>query len=82
MKTPTIHQILDIAGAVSVGCSVVANLLPNAKFLDAYPRAQKAYNAVIAFIAALAVNIRHCLPSLDVAAPSLGITKPLPTEPK
>lgn len=76
MKIPSLHKFYDYAMGVSVACSIIANLLPNANFLDGYPRAQKAYSAVINFIATLAINIRHCLPSLDVEAPALGITKP------
>lgn len=73
-------QWIGLATTVSTAASFVCNVLPNAKFLDAYPRAQKAYNAAISFVAALAINIRHCLPSLDVEAPALGITKPPKTE--
>jgi hypothetical protein len=50
--------------------------LPNAKYLDGYPRIQKAYGTFIDLTAAAALNIRHCLPSLDVPAPFIGITKP------
>lgn len=84
MKLPSVHQLYDYALTLSFGCSVVANLLPSASFLDGYPRAQKAYNAAISFVATLAFNIRHKLPSLDVAAPALGITKPsiLPPAPE
>lgn len=81
MKIPTLHQLYDYGVGTSVACSFIANLLPNASFLVGYPKAQKAYNAGIAFVATLAINIRHCLPSLDVEAPALGITKPVAVPP-
>jgi hypothetical protein len=81
MRLPSVHQLYDWGIGASVVCSFAANLLPNAKFLDDYPRTQKAYGTVVNGIAMLAINIRHCLPSLDIAAPVLGITKLIPIPP-
>lgn len=72
---------IGIASMLSTGASVACNILPNDKYLADYPRAQKLYRTVINFTAAAAINIRHCLPSLDVPAPLIGIckTKPIDT---
>lgn len=73
---------IGLATGVSTAASLICNILPNANYLDGYPRTQKAYNTVITFIAAIAINIRHCLPSLDIPAPALGITKPVQPDPQ
>ena len=73
------HTWLEWAGIISgasTAASAVCNVLPNDKYLADYPRLQKAYRTFISFTAAAALNIRHCLPSLDVPAPLIGITKP------
>lgn len=69
-------QWIGAATTVSTAASVICNMLPNADLLENYPRIQGFYKTAINFIAALAINIRHCLPSLNVPAPMIGITKP------
>jgi hypothetical protein len=51
---------------VVISCaSLVANFLPNARFLNHYPKLQALYLLLIDWIALLALNFRADLPSLD-----------------
>jgi hypothetical protein len=65
---------VSIVTAVSTAASIGANILPKAEILAPYPRVQKFYQVSVAFVAALAFNIRHQLPSLDLSVP--GFRKP------
>lgn len=76
----TVSGWISLGTAVSTAASVACNLLPNANVFDNYPRVQKAYGTFINILAVTAANIRHCLPSLDVEAPFLGIRKKLPAD--
>lgn len=51
---------------VVISCaSLVANFLPNARFLNHYPKIQAFYLLLVDWIALLALNFRADLPSLD-----------------
>jgi hypothetical protein len=58
------HLIFRLA-AVIASCSIVANLLPNAKKLDNYPDLQCCYEIVVILVAAIALNWRAHLPGLE-----------------
>lgn len=47
--------------------SLLANFLPDSKRLGKHPRLCWWYGFLIHFIALLALNLRHCLPSLDMS---------------
>lgn len=76
MHQPTVKDLLDWTSYYVTGSSLIVNLLPKDSFLDGYPRAKKAYNSAIAFLAGSALNIRKCLPGLSLHIPGLGFDKP------
>lgn len=65
----TVSETVTVA---SIGC----NFLPKSTVFSGYPRVKKAYETGINFISLLAINIRTCMPSLDVHIPGLGFEKP------
>jgi hypothetical protein len=65
----------DVTTTVTVA-SIACNLLPKSTVFSDYPRVKKAYETGINFIILLAINIRSCMPSLDVHIPGLGFTAP------
>jgi hypothetical protein len=62
----TFLKIVKDLSLISTACSFIANVLPNERFLDGYPRTKKAYGVVIKAIATVAFNIRANLPSLAI----------------
>lgn len=72
MHLPSLSQILTGAAFYVAGASVVVNVLPKETVLDGYPRAKTAYRTVVAFAAASAINLRKCLPGLNLKIPGLG----------
>ena len=76
MNMPSLTVIWsDVATTVTIA-SVACNLLPKSTVFSDYPRVKKAYETGINFIILLAVNIRSCMPSLNVHIPGLGFNKP------
>lgn len=72
MHLPSLSQLFTGAAFYIAGASVVVNVLPKETFLDGYPRAKAAYRTGVAFAAASAINLRKCLPGLDIKIPGLG----------
>lgn len=71
----TFAQLKSAAVAVSetvTVASIACNLLPKSTVFSGYPRVKKAYETGINFIILLAINIRQCMPSLDLHIPGLG----------
>ena len=67
--------VSDITTTVTVA-SIACNLLPKSTVFSNYPRVKKAYETGINFIILFALNIRSCMPSLNVHIPGLGFNKP------
>ncbi len=65
----------DVSTTVTVA-SIACNLLPKSTVFNDYPRVKKAYETGINFIIALAINVRSCMPSLNIHIPGLGFTPP------
>lgn len=76
MHLPSLKDVLSWGTFYVTGASVVVNVLPKDSFLDDYPRAKKAYNSAITFLAVSALNLRKCLPALGLHIPGLGFDKP------
>lgn len=66
---------MDFTSTVTVA-SFVCNILPKSTVFSGYPRVKKAYETGINFIIAFALNVRSCMPSLNVHIPGLGFTAP------
>src|SRR5882762_4155194 len=67
-------RLIQQVSLVTFFASGLVNFLPPSSLLDKFPRVKNIYEVVIKFIAALAFNIRHQLPALDLEM--LGFKKP------
>ena len=76
MRIPPIGQIWSTVTTTVTVASFVCNILPKSTVFSDYPRVKKAYETGINFIILLAVNIRSCMPSLNIHIPGLGFDKP------
>lgn len=76
MHIPPIAQIWSTVTTTVTVASFVCNVLPKSTVFAGYPRFKKAYETGINFVIALALNIRMCMPSLNLHIPGLGFTKP------
>jgi uncharacterized pyridoxamine 5'-phosphate oxidase family protein len=76
MRIPSFHQIKDVVTVTVTIASFVCNILPKSTVFNDYPRLKKAYETGINFVIALALNIRMCMPSLNMHIPGLGFKKP------
>jgi hypothetical protein len=78
------HSLLSIFRSVSSVVAVsalLANCLPKSTAYDNYPRFKKFYEAfIVNTVAAVALNLRRCMPSLDLPAPFLGFHATPPEE--
>jgi hypothetical protein len=76
MKTD-FTELFHGAFTVSVVASLLANFLPKSDLFAGYPRFKRAYETfVVGVVAAIAINLRNRLPSLDISIPGYGLTKP------
>jgi hypothetical protein len=76
MQIPSLGQIWSTVTSTVFIASFVCNILPKSTVFSDYPRVKKAYETGINFIIALALNIRSCMPSLNIHLPGLGFDKP------
>jgi hypothetical protein len=76
MHIPPLAQIWATATTVVTVMSFVCNILPKSTVFNGYPRFKKAYETGINVIIALALNVRSCMPSLNIHLPGLGFDKP------
>jgi F0F1-type ATP synthase membrane subunit a len=76
MKIPSLGVIWSTFTATVTVASFVCNILPKSTVFAGYPRVKKAYETGINFIIALALNVRTCMPSLNIHLPGLGFDKP------
>jgi hypothetical protein len=76
MHIPPFGQIVSAVTSTVTVASIVCNILPKSTVFAGYPRVKKAYETGINFIILLALNIRQCMPSLDVHIPGLGFAAP------
>jgi hypothetical protein len=76
MHIPPLGQIWATATTTVTIASFVCNILPKSTVFAGYPRVKKAYETGINFIIALALNVRSCMPSLNIHLPGLGFDKP------
>jgi hypothetical protein len=72
------HRVTVVIAAASF----VANILPKSSVFEPYPRIKRAYETFINFVAGTALNLRFRLPSLDISAPPLGLSKPPDSQPQ
>lgn len=76
MKIPSLGVIWSTFTATVTVASFVCNILPKSTVFSGYPRVKKGYETGINFIIALALNVRTCMPSLNIHLPGLGFDKP------
>jgi hypothetical protein len=76
MTIPSWTSIWSTVTTTVTVASFVCNLLPKSTVFSDYPRVKKAYETGINFIIALALNVRQCMPSLNLHIPGIGFDKP------
>jgi hypothetical protein len=76
VQIPSISSIVSTVTTTVTLASIACNMLPKSTVFADYPRVKKAYETGINFIILLALNIRTCLPSLNVHIPGLGFERP------